>query len=421
VKVFDIALKDLLRSFRSTFALTMMFVAPLLIAGMIYFAFGSLMGSDGGFSLPLTTVQIVNLDQPDPDSGFVIGSMLVESLQSEKVADFLQVTEAPDEASARAAVDNQEAAVAVIIPADFTAAAMALEGNAAITLYPDPTLMLGPGVVKVALGQIVDSFAGIRIAVDVVDDQLGRRGAILDEETRSQVRQGYATWVQSLGQVRSEGAYPALDIQPPPGRAEPVSQTVALIGPIMAGMLIFFAFFTGANTAQSIVREDEEGTLARLFTTPIPQALILGGKFAAVFATVAVQSIVLLFVSGILFRIHWGEPLTVVLVTLGLVVAAAGFGVLLMSFVKSTRQAGPVIGGVLTLMGMAGGLFTTGMPSIPAAFDTITLFTPHGWALRSWKLTLAGTGDVLLPVVVMFGMGTVFFAVGALLFRRRFA
>lgn len=68
MKVLDIALKDLLGSFRSAFALVMMFLAPLLLTGMIYFAFGSVLGGDGGFNVPVTPVQVVNLDQSDPDS-----------------------------------------------------------------------------------------------------------------------------------------------------------------------------------------------------------------------------------------------------------------------------------------------------------------------------------------------------------------
>ena len=50
----------------------------------------------------------------------------------------------------------------------------------------------------------------------------------------------------------------------------------------MGGMTIFYAFFTGTSTAQTILREDEDGTLPRLFTTPTTQATILGGKFLAV-------------------------------------------------------------------------------------------------------------------------------------------
>ena len=39
----------------------------------------------------------------------------------------------------------------------------------------------------------------------------------------------------------------------------------------MGGMMIFYAFFTGASTGQTILQEEEEGTLPRLFTTPTPQ------------------------------------------------------------------------------------------------------------------------------------------------------
>ena len=47
MKILDIAFKDLTRSFRSAFAIGMMVVAPLMLTGLIYFAFGG-MGPLGG-------------------------------------------------------------------------------------------------------------------------------------------------------------------------------------------------------------------------------------------------------------------------------------------------------------------------------------------------------------------------------------
>jgi ABC-type multidrug transport system permease subunit len=96
---------------------------------------------------------------------------------------------------------------------------------------------------------------------------------------------------------------------------------------------------------------------------------------------------------------------------------------MLMSFIKNSRQTGPVLGGAMTLLGMLGGLFTTGIPNLPAAVDTVSLVTPHGWALQGWKLALSGAapGQALVPVLVLLAMGFVFFAVGLTLFRRRFA
>jgi ABC-2 type transport system permease protein len=196
-----------------------------------------------------------------------------------------------------------------------------------------------------------------------------------------------------------------------------------MIGRIMAGMMIYFAFFMGALSAESIIREDEEGTLERLFTTPTSQAAILGGKFTAVVLALIVQVVILLVAARLIFGIGWGEPLTVGLITLGLIVVAAGFGVFLMSFVKTTRQTGPIMGGILTVTGLLGGLFISGVPNLPEAFDTVRLSMPQGWALHAWELTLdgAGVGQVLVPVAVLLSLGALFFGIGVILFRKRFA
>jgi ABC-2 type transport system permease protein len=215
----------------------------------------------------------------------------------------------------------------------------------------------------------------------------------------------------------------AMRVLTPTGAAPKADSAATIIGPIMAGMLVLFVFFMGGNGAQSIIKEHEEGTLGRLFTTPTSQLGIVGGKFLAVFFTLVVQTLVLLGASALLFRIAWGQPLAVMLSAFCLIICATGFGIMLMSFVKDTRQTGPVLGGVITITGMLGGLMTNGIANIPPIMDTVSLSMPQGWALRAIKLCLAGgsVGDVLLPAVVMTILGAAFFLVGLALFRRRFA
>ena len=67
MKLFDIALKDMLRYFRSAFAVGMMFVVPLMITGLLAFAFGGVITSSetAAYTLPVITVQIANLDEGD--------------------------------------------------------------------------------------------------------------------------------------------------------------------------------------------------------------------------------------------------------------------------------------------------------------------------------------------------------------------
>ncbi len=203
--------------------------------------------------------------------------------------------------------------------------------------------------------------------------------------------------------------------------ADPIQK---MMGLTMAGQMIFFAFFTGAYSMMSILREDEEGTLARLFTTPTDRTSILTGKFMAVFITVILQGLVLMIAGRYAFGINWGEPAGIALALTGQVIAATGLGVLLIAFVKNTRQAGPVLGGGLTAMGMLGGLFTANIPNaMPAAMNMIANFTPQGWVLKSWRMVMDGQSpaDLLLPFVVLTVMGIIMFAVGSFMFRKRFA
>ena len=65
MKALDIALKDVLRSFRSAFAIVFMFVVPMLVTGLFYLMFGNVAG-DNGFNLPRTKLVVANMDAGGP-------------------------------------------------------------------------------------------------------------------------------------------------------------------------------------------------------------------------------------------------------------------------------------------------------------------------------------------------------------------
>ncbi len=420
MKVFDIALQDLLRSLRSAMFLAFGLGLPLLMAGIFYFAFGGL-GSDNPVSVPQVRVQFASLDETGEEYGhFSAGEMLFQLLDSEELAELLQVTPALDAESARAAVDNQEAGVAVIVPAGFTAAVFDPDGRAAIELYYDPTLTLGPAIVKNIVSSFVDTFAGSKITAQLTSELAAERGAAATAETLQDVSARYARWAVGL---MEEDASPLLALRSPLGGEEQPGNGIAVIvSLIMAGMMVFYTFFTGAASAQSILREEEEGTLSRLFTTPTSQSAILGGKFISIFAVLVVQVLTLLLVSTFLFGIDWGEPLPVTLAALGLIVVAASFGIFVTSLLKDTQQTGIVYGGVMTVAGMVGmsSVFTGGASG---PMDAVSLVVPQGWCVRAWRLLLEGGGlrDVLPTVAVMLAMGVGFFLFGVFKFRKRFA
>ena len=427
MKAFDIARKDLYHSFRSAFFLIFGLGLPLLTALLFYFAFGGL-GGDGGFDLPAQVpVQVANLDRPGAEFGGVsAGEVLVDFLRSEELGELLAVTAAEDAAAARAAVDRQEAAVAVIIPQDFSAAAFGAQGEATIELYQDPALTFGPDIVKTVVEQLVDGLAGAQIAADVAADQITDRGVSVSEGMRFNLQMAYARWAEELGRAQEGGRSPLLDVRTPTGEEEPADVRTEILSLIMAGMMVFYVFFTGAISAETILAEDEAGTLPRLFTTPTSQAAILGGKFIAAFITLIIQVAVLVVSSSLIFGIDWGRTLPVALAALGLVVLATSFGIFITAFLQNTRQGAVVYGGVLTVTGMVGisTIFTVGTgANVSDVMQTISLLTPHGWALRAWRLAMdgGGVGAVILPVAVMLAVGAGFFVLGVVRFRNRFA
>ncbi len=427
MKILDIALKDMIRSFRSAFALIFMFGIPLLMTGMFYFMFGGGASSSQGFSVPVTKVVVVNLDQGSPSFNLVIaqypgvsqahslGEILVSTLQSKNFTNLIQINTASSAEAAHAQVDGQHAGIAIIIPADFSKQFSNPNGHAALQLYKDPTLTLGPGIVQSIISQLMDTLSGARVAIEVVSKQTGSTDPALIGQVVSQ----YVSAIPSGDQTTA-----LLDLHVPQGK-KPTSNTLSLIVSfIMGGMTIFYAFYTGTSTAQTILREDENGTLPRLFTTPTTQAAVLGGKFLAVGLTVLVQMNVLLILGRLIFAIQWGSLLPLVLVTLATVLAASTFGIFIMSLLKTTRQAGTVLGGVLTVTGMLGmvKIFTMGSPTSPAWVDIVSMFVPQGWAVHglSQVMAAASINEILLTCLALLGMSIVFFLIGVLRFQKRY-
>jgi len=434
MKILDIALKDLTRSFRSAFAVIFMFGVPLLVTGMFYLMFGNI-AQNGGFDLPRTKVVIANMDEGGPKfqvnpknipggrKAETMGDLIVNILESDEMADLIEVTFASDPQAARTAVDNQQAQVAIIIPADFSEQfADVREGQAVIEFYQDPTLTIGPAIMRSILNRFLDSMGGVSIAVNVFMDEADPSQYALT----GQVIQGYLDTSLALSEdLQGE----LLDVRAPAGvekNAEEESQNILLsiVGPIMGGMMIFYAFFTGTSTAQSILKEEEERTLPRLFTTPTSQATILTGKLLSVFMTVCVQIIVLLIAARFIFGIQWGEPLSVILTAVGIIFSASAFGIFINSFLKNTKQAGVLFGGVLTVTGMLGmiSIFAMGAPGAARLGDTVSLLVPQGWAIRGLMQSMNGepVSAVLVTCLVSLVWSAAFFIIGVMRFNRRY-
>lgn len=442
MKILDIALKDLLRSFRSMFALVFMFGIPLLMTGMFYVMFGNI-ASGGDFNLPKTKVIIANLDEGGPKfqtsaknipggkQARTMGELVVNVLQSKEMADLIQVSLAPSAESAHAAVDGQAAQVAIAIPTDFSKKFADPDKQAVIEFYQDPTLTIGPSIIRSILNRFMDGMAGVKIAINVFMDEAPESDYVLTGDVIQRYLDISLVQTEDLaGTLLDERAPTTASNSQTSGSQASGSQTsqnmlLRIVGPIMGGMMIFYAFFTGSSTAQSILKEEEEHTLPRLFTTPTPQAVILTGKLVAVFLTVLVQVVTLIIAARLIFGIQWGAPVPVAMAAAGTVFIASSFGIFINSLLKSTKQSGTVFGGVLAMTGMLGmiSIFDINSPTAARLGNTVSLLVPQGWAIRGLLQAMNGApvGNVALTALVMLVLSAAFFVIGVWRFNKRYA
>jgi ABC-2 type transport system permease protein len=430
MKIIAIALKDLWRAFRSFFALAFMFGVPILMTVMFAFLFGGIGDEDSEFNLPETDVLVVNHDQGSAlVSGFSaqgeefskMSDMLLDTLQQDTFEDIMSLN-TTDEREARTAVDEQQADMAMIIPKNFTNALIGESKQPAqIEFYQSAEDTIGGETVQSIVMSLIDRFSSGVIIRDSVTAIMKNRGIYLSEVEKISLLHDLSsnTAYEQTGSQNKINIIKPSDIQTESNQESPL-QTI--LRSIMAGMMIFYAFFTGTSAAQTILQEQENGTLARLFTSPTSITAILNGKFLAGFVMIIVQVSTLLLFANLVFGINWGPILPLMFSAISLVALANSFGIFLMSLVKGTKQAGIIYGAVLTFTGMLGisSVFVIGTP-IEKTFNYLPLIVPQGWAMNAFKASWKGDlNQVLILASGMIILAMIFFSIGNARFTKRF-
>ena len=409
-KILAIAWKDLRSTLRNRPALVMMLVAPLGLAALLGFAFGG----SGGFDIAATKVVVANLDKGGAEASQNAGAAIQKILTSRDLSDVLDTKTATSADAARAAVDNGDAEVAVIIPADFTS--VVYGGDPAATsqveLYENPTAEIGGSIVEGVVGQVLADFNGARAAA---------AGAVALRDAGGPSASAVAARAAETF-THAGGVSAGLQVAQRSPKVGKSGTDVSVTGSILSGMMIFFMFFGAANVARTILTEDRDGTMPRLFTTPTRHGTIIAGKFVAVFLTVLVQAIVLLIAGRLIFSIHWGRIDVVILLTVVAAGVAGGLALLVIAFAKTPAQAGAIGSGVYLVLALLGGNFT-GTAQTGTTYAFIQQFTPNGWLLHGWDTAMRGGGvaDIRWQALVPLGFAVAFFFFAVLKMRRRFA
>lgn len=149
-----------------------------------------------------------------------------------------------------------------------------------------------------------------------------------------------------------------------------------------------FAFFLVLSVGWLFVAERKHGTLVRLRAAPLtPQ--ILMGKLLPCLVVSLLQGGFLLAAGRLLFGMTWGSrPELLLPLVASTSFAAVGLAILVASVARTETQVA-VYGTLLVLVlgGVSGSLMPRDL--MPEQMKTISLVTPHAWALDAYNQLLA--------------------------------
>ena len=172
------------------------------------------------------------------------------------------------------------------------------------------------------------------------------------------------------------------------------------------GQVILFMFLTSMTAATQLVLTRELGVSKRMLATRTPVSAILLGELLGRFAVAMMQGIFIVLVSSLLFGVVWGDLLGATLVVVLFALIGTGTAMIIGVFARNPDQAGAIGVVVGMILGAVGGAMVP-VELFPDAMATLSLLTPHAWAidaLRDLSFRSAAVADILLQLAVLTAM-----------------
>jgi ABC-2 type transport system permease protein len=185
------------------------------------------------------------------------------------------------------------------------------------------------------------------------------------------------------------------------------------------GYTIFGIFFIVLTLASSFLQEKKDGTFQRILAAPLTKTTLLIGKLLPYYLVNLVQIGLMFCIGVVLFGMKIGNFPALIIVSLALAATANGLGLLVAALGKTEAQVnGLSVLLAITLSALGGMMVPTFI--MPNLMKTLSLFTPHAWALTGYHdIIIRGLGvrDILKETFVLLGFAFSFFLIALWRFR----
>ena len=359
---------------------------PIAIFALMYGAFG-------GESMFHGTAHVVNEDEGGTYSNLILEQLNeLENLEVELLS--------PQKADSR--LDRSDLLMVIFIPEDFSD--KLTSGEQVQLIFKQR----GNGGDE---GQIVASI--IRGVVEEINQELQVYNKVNEALAGSGVPQDQIkTTTQEFLDLEREQSIIGV-------REETVGSSPNLVNQFLPGVVTMFILFAATISAGVIVKERKLGTLERLLTTRLSVGQLFIGKFLAGISRGFIQTLILLALGYIVFRLF--TPLSFIeclAIALIFAAAASAVGLVIASIARSEDGAVWIAVSFTMATTMLGGTFF----QIPegSVLYTISQFSINTYANTAFNVVIAEGGslvDVGLELGVLAGVTIVGLVLSRILFK----
>jgi ABC-2 type transport system permease protein len=175
-----------------------------------------------------------------------------------------------------------------------------------------------------------------------------------------------------------------------------------------------------ATFSLSLVKERTGGTFLRLQLAPITRAHILAGKGLACLITCISICVILLGIGNLIFGVRISQPGILAIAVLASSLCFVGIMMCITVMGKTEEAVSGAGWGILLVMAMIGGGMVPYM-FMPTWMKTLSHISPIKWGILSveggiWREF--SLSEILLPVLVLLGIGALFFTIGVTILTR---
>ncbi|KIL23831.1 ABC transporter permease [Bacillus pumilus] len=368
-----VVLKDLLLFFRDKKSFFTLFFMPIILIAILGAAFGENMKQESEVSINSFRVGVTDQDKS------ATSKMFLSTLSKNELSDIIDVRVISKDQLEKD-LNNREIKVGIIIKPNFEKSLLNHD-HVQLNILKGPNSALQEMVLENVVLQFFQNYHMNRILmqlnqgeeVEIVSDQLKKE--LVNERNIHMNNQPITSFQYYSG-----------------------------------GMGVLFLLMTVVFLVGSMIEEKEEEVYKRLVVSKLSNTSYIVGKLLGIVLMSMIQLAVIILFTSFVFKVNWGEPFTVVMIGCSFILNAAGFGVLIGSFINREKTFNSVgILGTQVLAALGGSMVPLYL--FPQWLINISYFLPNSLALQMFLKSMAGAdfSEIQSGFILSCGMGLVFF------------